>query len=101
MTAATGLVTVATYEEASQGEASRDLLEEMGIHAILAEDGLQVPAPDAARAVEILRAHEADQREASVDEALVEDEEDTSCISCGAKIPEYLEKCPACGWSYT
>ena len=116
MATATDLVTVATYETVIQAETSRLLLEESGIHALLVNGeistaepllyagvgvGLQVQGPDAPRAVEILRAHEAAVRQASGDEALVEDEADTSCIACGAAIPEYLEKCPACGWSYT
>lgn len=117
MATAADLVTVANYETAVQADVARGLLLESGIRAVLVEAapgaaqpfwrsaagvvGLQVAGPDAARAVEILRAYEAAVREASGEEALVEDEADTACIACGAAIPEYLDRCPACGWTYS
>jgi len=27
-------------------------------------------------------------------------EDVTSCLSCGARMPAGVDKCPACGWSY-
>jgi hypothetical protein len=116
MTTATELVTVASYETAVQADLARGLLEGNGIKAVLSDVqmatttpyayatggvGLQVLRSDAGRAVEILRAYEAAVREASGEEALVEDEADTACIACGAAIPEYLDRCPACGWTYS
>jgi len=101
MPAATGFVTVATYPTEDQAEAALGLLEASGIHAVLLELALEVPRADAPRALEILRAREASAREAAADEALLEDEADLACIACGAKIPEYLERCPACGFSYS
>lgn len=116
MTTATDLVTVANYETAVQAELARGVLEASGIKSLLADVqvgsitgygyatggvALQVLSPDAARAVEILRAYEAALRDKSGEEALVEDEADTACIACGAAIPEYLDRCPACGWTYS
>jgi len=94
-------VTVASFETAAQAEAARDSLEEGGIPADLVDLGIEVPRADAARALEILRTREAAAREAAAEEALAEDEGDLACIACGARIPEYLERCPACGFSYS
>jgi hypothetical protein len=114
MTTATDFVTVAHYETAVQADIARGALEENGIKVVLADVemgslypnaiggvAVQVLLPDAARAVEILRAHEAAVRESAGEEALSEDESDGGCIACGAAIPEYLDRCPACGWSYS
>lgn len=101
MPTATGLVTVATYATEEQAEEARLVLEEAGLRVVLLDLALEVPRADAARALEILRTREAAAREAAPDEALLEDEADVACISCGAKIPEYLERCPACGFSYS
>ncbi len=100
MTTATGTVTVAAYDEAEPAEAARAVLEEAGIAAVLAGLALEVPRADAGRALEILRARESAAREAAAEEALLEDEADVACLACGARIPEYLERCPACGFSY-
>lgn len=100
MTTATGTVTVAAYDSAEPAEAARALLEEAGIAAVLAGFAIEVPRAEAARALEVLRAREAAARESAADEALLEDEGDLACLSCGARIPEYLERCPACGFSY-
>lgn len=117
MATAPEFVTVAGYETVVQAELAMGILEESGIRGILADAALttvqpfwsyatggvslQVHREDAPRAVEILRAHEAALRERAGAEALAEDESDGGCIACGAAIPEYLDRCPACGWSYT
>jgi hypothetical protein len=117
MATAADLVTVANYETAVQADLAKTLLQQNGITSVLADAetatvqpyfrfisggvSLQVAEPDAAKAVEILRAYEASVRDAGGDEALVEDEADTACIACGAAIPEYLDRCPACGWTYS
>jgi hypothetical protein len=122
MATAADLVTVANYETAVQADLAKGVLLANGIQAVLSHAAradaapgaaqpfwspaaggfsLQVAGPDAPRAVEILRAYEATVREGSGEEALVEDEADTACIACGAAIPEYLDRCPACGWTYS
>ena len=105
MPTATDLVTVAAYGTAREAEEARAHLAENGIRAVVAEveggAGLQVLRADAGPALEMLRSREAALREASGEEALVEDEADSACIACGAAIPEYLDRCPACGWSYS
>lgn len=100
MPTAAGTVTVASYESEEQAESARELLEECGLRAVVVDRGIEVPRADAARALEILRARDAAAREVAAEEALVEDEADVACLACGAKIPEYLERCPACGFSY-
>lgn len=101
MPTAAGLVTVATYASEEQAEEALEALEDAGIRAVLLDGGLEVPRADAPRALEILRTREAAARGAAPDEALAEDEADVACLACGARIPEYLERCPACGFSYS
>lgn len=100
MTTATRFVVVASYDADDAAEAALDALADAEIHAVLEEGALQVPAADAPRALEILRAREAAARVAAGEEALAEDEGDAACLACGARIPEYLDRCPACGVSY-
>jgi hypothetical protein len=117
MATADEIVTIAHYETVVQADLARGILEENGIRTVLADAALattqpfwgfatggvslQVLRPDAARAVEILRAHEAAVRDAGEDGKPAGDEADGGCIACGAAIPEYLDRCPACGWSYS
>ena len=111
---AVDLVTVASYPTAFEAETVRAILEERGVKAVLTDSeivavgalggyavgnvGLQVLREDAPMAVEILREHATN----------VESEEkggpgapENACISCGAEFPEYLDRCPACGLSYS
>jgi hypothetical protein len=32
--------------------------------------------------------------------ALAASDEDSNCLQCGAKMPDRVSKCPACGWSF-
>lgn len=46
------------------------------------------------------KADQSEMAEMEAEEAGVTDEETARCLSCGADMPEDVEKCPACGWSY-
>ena len=112
------LVTVATFRHLADAEIARLFLEEEGIHVAAAQNtdavlgdvlgkvDLQVPNSEAERATQLLRKleQEGKQREEFDELEDDEDEEDEdvplSCLSCGKLMPENVEKCPACGWSY-
>ncbi len=111
------LVTVASYPTAVEAETVRGLLEGEGIRVFLVDAeiatvrpegwaptfgvGLQVVRADAARALELVRRLEEEARDAREAEADGEEGGTETCLSCGAAFPEYLERCPACGLSYS
>jgi len=109
-------VTVGTFATVVEAEALRGILEGEGIRALVTDAnllsvhpllgsavggvGLQVHAADAERALAVVRAHQgAEEGDAVPGEAA--DRSDTACLACGAEFPEYLERCPACGLSYS
>lgn len=116
MPASKQFVTVASFTTIVEAEAVRGVLESEGIPALVTDAnlvsmnptfgpaiggvGLQVRAADAERALAIVREHEAEARREVVEDVLVERSE-TACLACGAEFPEYLERCPACGLSYS
>ncbi|MCK6480634.1 MAG: DUF2007 domain-containing protein [Planctomycetaceae bacterium] len=111
------LVTVATFPTAAEAETVRGILEAEGVPCVLADSALMSSAPffgmavgqvglrvdreQSGRAAEILRRLE--EEAAAVHDAAEVDPEkgENACVSCGAPFPEYLERCPACGLSYS
>jgi hypothetical protein len=65
---------------------------------------LLVPQPQAEQAFVLLEQWDAQQAQRAEKEMVEEESEEestvTSCLSCGAPIPEDSDRCPACGWSY-
>ncbi len=110
-------VNIASYDTALEAEYVVGLLAGAGITAHLVDAHLattgflsglpcgriqlQVDSTHAAEAMEILEEHVRGVVEAR--EARVMDPEagENACVACGAPFPEYLERCPACGLSYS
>jgi hypothetical protein len=65
---------------------------------------LLVPAPQAERALQLLEQWDALRAERAEQDMMEEDSGQewpvTTCLACGATIPEESSRCPACGWSY-
>jgi hypothetical protein len=114
------LVTVAAFDTALEAATARACLEAEGIPVTVSDSelftvdpalclaagriSLKVRREDAAVAQERLDAWR-ERRLAAAAEALENPEEDlddetADCLACNARIPAYLERCPACGWSY-
>lgn len=103
-------VSIASYPTASEAEAARLALEAAGIRALLSNAEvnrllgsaagfveLQVAAPDADDARRIL--HQGDSVELP-DEGPSAAVASNTCLSCGSAMPENVDTCPACGWTY-
>jgi len=58
---------------------------------------LQVPPDQAEAAAALLEQLNVKRRER---EQQSEEDATSTCLSCGAELPENLAKCPKCGWSY-
>ena len=109
------LVTVAGFGSVVEAEGVRGVLLDAGIEAFVADGnllsvdpllgpalggvGLQVRRSDSERALELIREHETSSRKEAAEGTDPERAEST-CISCGAEFPEYLERCPSCGLDY-
>ncbi len=110
------LVTVASYSFTYQAEAAKMHLDAEGIPAFLADaetvtmDWLlgnaignikvQVPRGMADAAKGILEKHFKRPAEAQEESEEGDETENTTCLSCGADMPEDATSCPDCGWSY-
>jgi ribosomal protein L40E len=110
------LVEVYRARNSPQALALQQVLQEAGLRATIDNDLLQgvvgslpmgwptaprimVESKDAPRAREILERSEGAETTgpAGTDEA----SDRTVCLSCGARMPDEADECPACGWSYT
>lgn len=108
------LVTVATFRHLAEAEIARLFLEEEGIHVAAAQNTdavlgdvlgkveLQVPSSEAEQATQLLSTLEQEGKKREERDWHLEEDENAplSCLSCGKPMPENVEKCPACGWSY-
>jgi hypothetical protein len=108
------LVTLATYRLAGKAEVARWVLEQEGIRAFVADANLvtndwflgnaigyiklQVASSQAEAAMAILRAKPRLLDEAAPAET--EDEGPAACLSCGKPMPDDVDRCASCGWSY-
>ncbi|MGC3967041.1 MAG: DUF2007 domain-containing protein [Pirellulales bacterium] len=109
------LVTVRTFRFSAEAELCRALLESEGITCFLYDDAvvqmdwflgnavgyvkLKVPANEATRATELLQQiPEGNSSTTSGDE---DAPETTVCLSCQAAMPDGVDRCPVCGWSYS
>lgn len=110
-------VTIARYDSALEAESVVGYLAGAGIPAHLVDAHLvtsdpfsglaigrirlQVAPAHAAEAMALLEEH--DREIAGAREAREIDPEgsENACVACGAPFPEYLERCPACGLSYS
>src|SRR5262245_48627253 len=106
-------VTVATYRTSPEAEAARLHLEAEGVTTFLADAEtvamdwllanavgnikLQVRPAEAEAAALLLNQMQIQRREREQHPA---DDATTTCLSCGAELPDDLVKCPQCGWSY-
>jgi hypothetical protein len=109
------LVTVATYRLALPAEVARLALEQQGIQVFVLDSNvvttdfflgnavgyikLQVPRSQADLAVAILQ-KQPTLFDRGTSESNSEEDEVAQCLSCGAKLPEEDDRCPACGWCY-
>ena len=110
-------VTVARFSTVIEAESARAALEAEGIPSFLADAHLvtadpfaglalgqirlQVPPERAAEAARIVEAHEEAMREAREAREIDPEGTEDACVACGAAFPEYLDRCPACGLSYS
>ena len=112
-------VTIATFLTLPEAEAARLHLEMEGFPATLVDAEivsmdwllgnavgnikLQVPPSRAAAATALLDQVAAERRERR--EAVQDDEwfetDAATCLACGANLPSDVDRCDACGWSYT
>ena len=109
-----GLVTLTAYVNAYEAHIAKACLEEAGILVFLqdAETAglywhmsnaiggvkLQVPAGDVERAMDILAKA---IPEAKKDPNLSSDDSEVSvCLSCGENMPNEVDQCPKCGWTF-
>jgi len=108
------LVTLATYRFAPKAEAARWVLEQEGIRAFVADTNLvmndwflgnaigyiklQVVSSQAEAALAILRRQPRLLDEAAPAEP--QDEGTAVCLSCGKPMPDDVDRCASCGWSY-
>jgi hypothetical protein len=106
-------VTVATYRILPEAEAAKLHLEAEGLTTFLADAEtvamdwllanavgnikLQVPPAQAEAAAALLEQLNVKRNER---EQQSEDDATSTCLSCGAELPENLAQCPECGWSY-
>jgi len=109
------LVTLATYRFAAKAEAARWVLEQEGIRAFVADSNLvtndwflgnaigyiklQVVRSQADAALAILRGKPRLLDETAPAEP--EDEGPAVCLSCGKPMPDDVDRCESCGWSYS
>ena len=106
-------VTIGTYRTLPEAEAARLNLEANGLTTVLADAEtvamdwllanaignikLQVPPAQVEAATALLNQLQVKRRER---EQQREDDAATTCLSCGAELPEDLTECSECGWSY-
>ena len=107
------LVTVEQFDNPHRADMAKLALEEAGIgvyleNRLIVETDwllslaigsirLQVNAEHQERAQEIL----ATIKPWSIDDEPDASFEDVSCLNCGAAMPEHLDVCSECGWSYS
>jgi hypothetical protein len=110
-------VTIARFDTVVEAESVRGILADAGIAAHLTDTHLvtadplsgialgrirlQVEPARAAEAARIVEAHERGVQEAREAREIDPEGSENACIACGAPFPEYLERCPACGLSYS
>lgn len=108
------LITVATYAKVHEAHIAKAFLEQEGVevflegvHTIgleweLSNLGIGVKLlvhPDnAVLAVELLRCLTPDP--GTDDDTSTDDPESDACLHCGAAMPQVLDFCTECGWSY-
>lgn len=99
------LVTIKRFDTEPAAELDRSVLEEAGITAFLENAGvvtanwawgnavgyihLKVPESQAVKARQLLESRPS-----------LADLPENSCLACGAKMPQHVHTCVACGWSY-
>ena len=113
-------VTIATFATLPEAEAARLRIETEGIPAIITDAEivnmdwllgnavgyikLQVPPQRVVAATALLDQIAAERRErlARERERLdhEEDEDESTCLACGAQLPDDADRCPACDWSW-
>lgn len=107
------LVTLVTYRFAPQAEAAKWALEQEGIRVFLADLNLvatdwmlanavgniklQVPRSQAEAALDVLHDN---PRLMGVTVPEEMPGGPMSCLACGEPMPEDMDRCAACGWSY-
>jgi hypothetical protein len=108
-------VTIAVLTTTLEAEQARGYLEANGIAAVVFHpDGealdplmgytlglvhLRVAPGDAAAATALLEAARPPAAAADGDEP--PDDGTVACMACGVAMPEYLDRCPACGWTFS
>ncbi len=104
------LVTLTTFQSASDAEPLRIALEENGIQAFVADGNtvtanwlwgpalgyvkVQVPSSQADAAREIMSQH------VPASEGMDPDDRPATCLACGTPMPGDTDTCPKCGWSF-
>src|SRR5690606_17970482 len=109
-------VTIATFTTLPEAEAARMRIEAEGIPAVVTDAEivnmdwllgnavgylqLQGPPSNAPAAIALL-APIAAERSARLEREEDDDTDDSTCLACGAELPEDADRCPACDWSWT
>lgn len=108
------LVTIASYTTAYEAHIAKACLEEAGIPVFLQDVHtvglqwelsnviggvkLQVPPGDAERAIKALaQAAPAAKEDFN---PFADNSEKSVCLSCGQHMPDNLDQCPKCGWTF-
>jgi hypothetical protein len=107
------LVTVTTYMTAYEAHIAKACLEEAGIDVFLQDVHtvglrwdlsnliggvkLQVPSADAERATEILAQTTPVKKDFN---PFADNSEKSVCLSCGQHMPDDVDQCPKCGWTF-
>jgi hypothetical protein len=108
------LVTLATYRYGPKAEAAKWVQEQEGIRAFVADSNLvtndwflgnavgyiklQVASSQAEAALAVLRGNPRLLDESTPDSA--EEEGPAAWLACGKPMPDDVERCTSCGWSY-
>lgn len=110
------LATIASYTTAYEAHIAKACLEEAGIHVFLQDVEtvglqwelsnviggvkLQVPADDAQRATDILNQNKPQQFPSMPNPYAPQEPETCQCLSCGYNMPDDVDTCPKCGWTF-